>query len=524
MPCPLLYEVNTRCWLRALSERSGTAVTLANVPDSELAIWQELGFTHIWLMGVWTTGPRARAEALKSPELRRAYDEVLPGWTEADVAGSPYGIGDYQVPPVLGGELGLRELREKLWRRGLKLVLDFVPNHVGLDHHWVSQRPELFVQSPAAAPGTFAQQIGAEVRWLAHGKDPYFAPWSDTVQLDYRCAATRGAMTQLLEAIARRCDGVRCDMAMLVLSDVFAKTWEKFPISNVGQASPPAGLADPRHNDGPNSHLTNPERLATGLPHGEFWSSAISTIRQDHPGFVFLAEAYWGLEPRLQELGFDYTYDKALYDSLVVRETGGAQRHLLGMNAEAVAGSAHFLENHDEPRVASILSPAEHRAAALIILGLPGMRFVYEGQLTGARRKIPVQLARRSEEPGQAEITNFYNQLLATLRGSAVGQGRGELLAPRAAWSGNPTAQNFVIVQWQSRTPGFEVVAVNLAPHRSQCYAPLTVQHLATHNWAMKDLLGQELYKRSGDDLQNQGLYLDLPAHGAQLFNFAPIN
>ena len=40
----------------------------------------------------------------------------------------------------------------------------------------------------------------------------------------------------------------------------------------------------------------------------------------------------------------------------------------------------------------------------------------------------------------------------------------------------------------------------------------------------MKDLLGQEYYKRSGDDLQNQGLYLDLPAHGAQLFHFQPIN
>jgi hypothetical protein len=524
MPNPLLYEVNTRCWLRALSEKSGTAVTLANVPDSEIVGWQKLGFTYIWLMGVWTTGPRARAEALKSPELRRAYDEVLPDWTEADVAGSPYAIGDYQVPPGLGGEAGLREFREKLRRQGLKLLLDFVPDHVGLDHPWVRQRPELFVQSPAAAPGAFAQETGEEVRWHAHGKDPYFAPWTDTVQLDYRCVATRAAMTQLLQSIARRCDGVRCDMAMLVLSDVFARTWEQFPIFCVGQASPTADSGDRRPNDGPNSRLTSSELLATGLPNDEFWSSAISTIRQDHPGFVFLAEAYWGLEPRLQGLGFDYTYDKALYDSLVARDTAGAQRHLLGVSAAAVAGSAHFLENHDEPRIASILSPAEHRAAALLILGLPGMRFLHDGQLVGARRKIPVQLARRPEEPGQAEIADLYDQLLTTLSGSAVGQGRGELLQPRAAWSDNPTARDFVIVQWQSRAPGFEVVVVNLAPHRSQCYAPLTLQHLATHNWAMKDLLGHEFYKRSGDDLQNQGLYLDLPAHGAQLFQFEPIN
>ena len=494
MPHPLLYEVNTRCWLRALSEKSGLGITLANVPDSEPAGWQKLGFTHIWLMGVWTTGPRARAEALKHPELRREYDQVLPGWQEADVAGSPYAIGDYQVSTALGGEAGLEQFRRRLHEHGLKLVLDFVPNHVGLDHPWVKERPEMFVQSPGESPGTFAQQTRAGVRWLAHGKDPYFAPWTDTVQLDYRRAATWTAMTQLLQSISKRCDGVRCDMAMLLLNDVFAKTWESFPIAN---------------HDAPAS---------------EFWASAIPAIKQGHPDFVFLAEAYWGLEARLQALGFDYTYDKALYDGLVARDAAGVQHHLLGMAAEAVAGRAHFLENHDESRIASILSLAEHRAAALLILGLPGMRFLHDGQLSGARLKIPVQLGRHAAEPKQADIEKFYEQLLAGLPATAVGQGRAELSKPREAWPGNPTAQNFVIVQWQSRAPEFDLVVVNLAPNRSQCYAPLSVEHLAAHNWEMRDLLGQESYKRSGDDLQNQGLYLDLPPHGAQLFHFEPVN
>src|SRR5437762_13966356 len=103
---PLLYEVNTRCWLQALAQKHGCPLTLANVPEEEFTAWERLGFTHIWLMGVWTTGPRARAEALKHPELRRVYDEVLPNWTEADVAGSPYAIADYQVPEALGGETG----------------------------------------------------------------------------------------------------------------------------------------------------------------------------------------------------------------------------------------------------------------------------------------------------------------------------------------------------------------------------------------------------------------------------------
>src|SRR5947207_7358076 len=122
---PLLYEINPRCWLRELSKQRGQPVTLADVPEAEFARWRALGFTHIWLMGVWTTGPRARAEALKHPELRRVYDEVLPNWTEADVAGSPYAIADYQVPEALGGETGLRNFREKLHAHGLKLLLDF---------------------------------------------------------------------------------------------------------------------------------------------------------------------------------------------------------------------------------------------------------------------------------------------------------------------------------------------------------------------------------------------------------------
>src|SRR6516225_8695505 len=165
---PLLYEINTRCWLRDLSDDAGHAITLENVPDAEFIKWQQLGFTHIWLMGVWTSGSRARAQALKSPGLAQAFSEALPGWTESDVAASPYAISAYQVPASLGGEQGLKRFRRKLRDAGLKLLLDFVPNHLGLDHPWLNDRPELFVQSPSQTEGTFAQQTKTGPRWLAH--------------------------------------------------------------------------------------------------------------------------------------------------------------------------------------------------------------------------------------------------------------------------------------------------------------------------------------------------------------------
>jgi hypothetical protein len=484
---PLLYEINTRCWLRDLSEKAAHSITLGNVPDSEFAEWRRLGFTHIWLMGAWTSGPRARAEALK-----HFGSQALPDWTEAEVVGSPYAIAEYLVPPALGGENGLRTFRRNLHQHGLKLLLDFVPNHVGVDHPWVSREPDLFVQTAIDLPGTFGQATGAGMRRLAHGKDPNFAAWTDTVQLDYRLPAARSAITEVLQSIAERCDGVRCDMAMLVLNDVFARTWHQFPVAN--------------HEP----------------PETEFWAAAIVAVKQAYPSFLFLAEAYWDLEPRLQALGFDYTYDKELYDRLVARDAPGVQRRLLGKTPEFIARSAHFLENHDEPRVASILSLAEHRAAALLILGLPGMRFLHEGQIEGGRNKIPVQLLRRGVEPNQAGIKQVYEQLLTALPGTAVGQGRGALIRPRAAWVENPTVENFVIVQWQKHPPDFNLVVVNLAPHRSQCFAPLSIQNLARSDWALKDLLSQEKFGRSGEWLQNQGLYLDLPAHGIHLFHVEP--
>jgi hypothetical protein len=491
MKHPLLYQVNTRCWLRELSAHSKKPVTLASVPEDELTLWKELGFTHVWLMGVWTTGVRARQIALQVPDLRRAYDAVLPGWTDADVAGSPYSIADYTVPAALGGDAGLKQFRARLNALGLKLILDFVPNHLGVDHPWVAVQPDWFVQSPKEMEGAFALKTSTGPRWIAHGKDPYFPGWTDTAQLDYRLPGTRTAMQKLLLSVAGRCDGVRCDMAMLLLHDVFANTW---------------------------AHLPAREPAAPG----EFWPDAIAAIKAVHRNFLFLAEVYWGLEATLQSLGFDFTYDKALYDDLMARHPAAAQQKLLRAPRDYVSRSIHFLENHDEPRVAEKLSAPEQRAAALAILGLPGMRFLHEGQLTGAKLKLPVQLGRRPVEIRNAETFAAYEKFLLTLQQSAVGQGEWHLLAPRAAWDGNRTAENFIVVQWLGAAPEFDLVVVNLAAQRSQCYVPLQVPGLADRDWTMTDRLGPERYERVGSDIAQQGLYLDLPPHGAQLFHFAP--
>src|SRR4051812_28703923 len=298
MRYPLVYEVNTRCWLNGLRAKTNTQLTLSAIPDSEFEFWKSMGFSHIWLMGVWSTGPRCRAKALKTPCQRQSYDLALPGWTEADVESSAYAISDYSVTPSLGGDAALRQFREKLHRSGLKLMLDFVPNHLGLDHPWVNSRPELFIQNKQSAAGNFFSEGNGAGHWLAHGKDPYFAPWIDTAQLDYSRTETHRAMVDLVKSVAAKCDAVRCDMSMLLLRKVFSKTWQ---------------------------HLIG----ASWEAPTEFWDTAIQTIKSLRPDFLFLAEAYWGLEPDLQALGFDYTYEKQSYDFLVARDPAALSTHLL---------------------------------------------------------------------------------------------------------------------------------------------------------------------------------------------------
>jgi glycosidase len=376
---PLLFEINTRCWLRELSSTTGREVTLATVPNKEVARWGKLGFTHIWLMGIWRTGPRSRAVALASPHLREICTKAFGHCNGEEIIGSPYAISHYLVGEDLGGESGLAEFRNRLHEHGLKLILDFVPNHLGLDHDWLTSEPELFVQSAIEKPHTFVHETIRGPRWFAHGKDPYFPAWPDTVQLDYRQPKTRALMIETLQSVAVRCDGVRCDMAMLLLNEVFAKTWRDFPCPG-----PPA--------------------------QAEFWADAIFATKQSQPDFLFLAEVYWSLEACLQALGFDYTYDKAFYDYIVRREELKLQQHLIDHGT--AAASIRFLENHDEPRIASLLSVPEQKAAAVLLLSQRGMRLLHDGQIEGKRLHTPVQLGRYLPEAANGEMAGFYESLL----------------------------------------------------------------------------------------------------------------
>ncbi|HEX2569653.1 MAG TPA: alpha-amylase family glycosyl hydrolase [Polyangia bacterium] len=478
---PLLYEINTWTWLAGLTARLGRPVHLGAVPDEEWDTLARLGLDAVWLMGVWERSPGGRRVALEHPDLQREYRHALPDLRLADVVGSPYAVHRYRVDEHLGGPAGLAQAREQLARRGLGLVLDFVPNHVAVDHPWITEHPERFVQGReedlTAHPNDFFRAAG---RVYAHGKDPYFPGWTDTVQLDWFEPGLRQAMAATVADIAEMCDGVRCDMAMLLLGSIFGRTWG--------------------------------ERVRP-VPPREAWSEVIETVRAGRPSFVFLAEAYWDTEWALQRLGFDWCYDKRLYDRLRDGHAGGVYAHLAGVQGDE-RGLVRFIENHDEPRVSALFDEPRHRMAAALTLTLPGAKLLHEGQMDGARVRLPVQLGRRPEEPANPELHRFYEALLGEVAHPVYHDGD-FVLCHR--WQRGGTEEHLLGWGW-SLGDERRLIVVNLAPERSQGHVRVPWPELAGRTVQLSDLITGERYQRDGGEMTGPGLYVSLGGYGVHVF------
>jgi Alpha amylase, catalytic domain len=485
---PSLYQINTRVWLTRLSQTLGRAATLDDIPDAELDRLAAMGFDWIWLLSLWRTGPAAQQISRANPEWRQEFQTTLPDLREEDIAGSGFAISGYTVHPGLGGDAALGRIRQRLRDRGLRLMLDFVPNHTAPDHPWVEEHPDYYVAGTesdlAQAPQNYTRVTGQQGdRVLAFGRDPYFAGWPDTLQLDYSKPATQEAMRGELLRIAGQCDGVRCDMAMLVLPDVFERTW--------GRRAP------------------------------LFWPETTARVRERVPGFCFMAEVYWDLESTMHQQGFDYAYDKRLYDRLRDGHARPVREHLLaGLDYQNKL--ARFMENHDEPRAAATFSPQMHRAAAVVTYLSPGLRFFHDGQFEGRRTRISPHLVRAPVEPTDEGLQRFYERLLAVLRDAPVRDGEWRLLECVPAWDGNWTSDCCLAWMWTGTTGQQRLVAINYAGNQSQCYVRLPLAGLAGRLVRFKDLMSDAGYDREGNDIASRGLYLDVASWSFHVFDVEP--
>jgi glycosidase len=266
---PLIYEINTWVWLDELSRKEQCALTLASVPAAEWDGIAALGFDAVWLMGVWERSPAGIRISMANDGLLSQFRLALPDFTERDNVGSPYCVRRYAVDAHLGGDEALAIARNELARRGMRLILDFVPNHVAPDHPWVDEHPAYFIQGNEEDAGTDPQSFfsfGGSV--FACGRDPYFPAWPDVLQLNAFDKGLRSAVIETLSGIAGQCDGVRCDMAMLLINCIFARTWQS---------------------------------RAGAIPEMDYWVEVIPAVKKKYPEFQFIAEAYWDLEWELQQ-------------------------------------------------------------------------------------------------------------------------------------------------------------------------------------------------------------------------------
>lgn len=481
--CPALYQISTRAWITALGETLGRPATLNDVPEAELDELAAQGFDWVWLLSVWETGIAGPRIVLQNDAWCRELRTILPDLRDEDVAGSGFAITAYSVSPSLGGDEALARFRRHLAARGIRLILDFVPNHVALEHPWVDDHPDYFIAGDEAdiarSPGSYARfgRSGGELI-LAHGRDPNFPAWTDTLQLDYSNLATQEAMIAELLNVASRCDGVRCDMAMLLLPEVFERTW--------GRTAPP------------------------------FWPNAIRRVRERFPDFLFIAEAYWDLEWTMQQQGFDAAYDKRLYDRLRNGQARPVREHLqAGLDYQSKL--VRFLENHDEPRAAAVFAPGMHEAAAVITYLSPGIRFFHQGQLEGRRTRLPPQLIRAPREPVDRSLRRFYDDLLSVLRNPVVRDGRWRLLACTSAADEDCTAESVIAWSWE-RDSERRLIAVNYAPVPTRCRVQCSFEGLNRRRAVLQDLLGRVTCECDGETLASRGLELELSSWGRHVF------
>ncbi|MEL6149418.1 MAG: alpha-amylase family glycosyl hydrolase [Chloroflexota bacterium] len=491
---PSIYEINTRVWLTALSRRYHRTITLSTIPDEALDDIQANNCNGVWMMGAWQRSPAARRSALN---YVHEYRPALPNMTDADVSGSPYAIYRYEVDHEMGGRRGMASLRERLAKRGMSLMLDFVPNHMSTDCPWIADYPELFVQG---TPGDYRRDnfgmLKTKDAWgrsiyVCRGRDPYFPAWIDTAQLNAFNPELREHVIDTILEIADQCDGIRCDMAMLMTNRVFEQTW---------------------------SHYVR------DMPDEEYWREIIPAVKDHYPEFVFSAEVYWDMEYELQEQGFDFTYDKRLYDRVLEGDPEKIRIHLLS-DIEFQRKMVRFLENHDEPRAADTLGIKRQVPAAALTFTLPGAMLLFDGQLTGSIVKLPVQLGRAPDEPVNDGLRLFYRKLFEDLKHPIYTDGEWRLLELMPAWGEFPTSYNLIAHGWRNpATSEYRLTVVNMSDDYAQGIVKLDAwPGITDHEWEIVDVVSDEVYERNGAELSSDGLYVLLGGNGFHVFRFDAI-
>lgn len=476
-----IYQLNTRIFCIE------NGVRVLGAPENFFGSPEVFASDAIWLMGVWSPSQKSIQICSEHEGLNHEFRKTLSDLETKDIIGSPYAIFKYEPNPLIAEHfLELKQFKYKLNSIGKKLILDFVPNHMAVDSPLIDKYPDLFLykkeENAEVCKNSFLHKNG---RIYFYGRDPYYDGWTDTVQWDFSHPDTIKLHKKILSNISEVCDGVRCDMAMLPLEDVFEKTH--------------------------------------GIRALPYWKELIDSVKERYPNFLFIAEVYWNREYDLQQLGFDYTYDKTLYDRLKSREAEGIRLHLEATE-EYQNHSLRFIENHDEERAVSTFKSWANSCFALLCF-LPGSVLYHQGQRQGKQIKIPVQLARGPKEEINLESENFYDRAFYRIQKRKNKNLQLETFELKA-YMDDYSLKNCIVRSVLNLDDNLvEILIFNTYPHQviGALHLPEQIREKVLQykqdEIILKDVLTGETYSREKEMIE-RGMFIKLESGQAHWFSF----
>lgn len=429
MPRVVMIAKSTLVWLDQLSKKYRKSITrLDQIPDEELDLLKERGFTALWLIGLWQ-----RSEASKTIKH-------LCGNPEAEA--SAYSLKDYDISPNIGGWEALDNLRERANSRGIRLASDMVPNHTGLDGNWVYEHPEYYIsqdyspfpsytyngpdlsnnpdfeikledhyydRTDAAVTFRLTDKRSGQVRYVFHGNDGTTMPWNDTAQLDFLNPDTREAVIQKIIHVARCFPIIRFDAAMTLAKRHIERLWYPKP----GTGGDIAGRAE---------HSLSVQEFNRRIPE-EFWREVVDRIAKDVPDTLLLAEAFWMMEGYfVRTLGMHRVYNSAFMNMLKNQENQKYRQSIkntLEFEPEILKRYVNFMNNPDEDTaIAQFGDGDRYFSIATILATLPGLPMIGHGQIEGYREKYGMEYSKAyyDEKPDERLIAEHYRRIFPLFR------------------------------------------------------------------------------------------------------------
>ena len=417
MPRLVLIAKNSYVWLEQLSRKYGRWIrTLDQIPDEELDLLRDRGFTGLWLIGLW--------------ERSRASQRIKQRMGDADAVASAYSLYSYDIAEDLGAWPALENLRWRAWQRGVRLSADMVPNHMGIDSQWVIEHPDWFLSLPYSPYPSYSfhsenlsddARVGihledhyydktdaavvfqrrdhetGDVRYIYHGNDGTSFPWNDTAQLDYLKAEVREAVIQTILHVARNFPVIRFDAAMTLAKKHVQRLW--FP-------EPGAGGAIPSRSE----HGMTRAEFDEAIPN-EFWREVVDRVAAEVPDTLLLAEAFWLLEGYfVRTLGMHRVYNSAFMHML--RDEDNAKyrmaiKNTLEFDPQILKRYVNFMNNPDEKTAIEQFGNGDkYFGVATVLSTLPGLPMFGHGQVEGFHEKYGMEFRKPKwdETPDEALI------------------------------------------------------------------------------------------------------------------------